>query len=83
MSRSLHKIHESSKARAYHEYSESYQATRTLLAEIDAALGEFDDKAAMGGVDFGHAGAMAHYREQLQNIADSLLRRGEYAKLAR
>jgi hypothetical protein len=59
-------------------YAEQRAALDILLAEIQQGL-EAHAASTKDKPHWGHVGDLAGYRERLQSVADSMLKRGEYA----
>lgn len=66
---------------ASHDYAalheEATRLARRILERLD------DGGMEPEGLHWGHVGSMAHYREQLRQINDSMFTEGEYAEDAR
>jgi hypothetical protein len=61
-------------------YMEHHEAVVALLVRITEAIANHDVPGAdPEHVNWGHVGSLAHWRSQLQEIADSMFNEGEYA----
>lgn len=69
-----------SKQSAATRYADQQAEALELLKQIRAGLEAHKREAKTGrGINWGHVGDMGRYLEQLQDVADSLHNRGEYA----
>lgn len=64
-------------AKAAAAYAGTAERVNILLDEIKNGLA--DHAARADQINYGHVGDLQHYESLLANVADSLLRRGEYA----
>lgn len=63
------------------KYEECQEKIKKLLKQIDASLLVHDRRASgQGGHHWGHVGDLKKIETQLQDIRDSLIGQGEYAR---
>lgn len=60
-------------------YRQALTDARRHLAEIEEAMTRMEGAGLHGPIDWGDAGDASHLRDELKEVADRLLGRGEYA----